>query len=125
MFVTSALSASQRRSVCRPVPGTERVILEVTSPNRPRNDERDEIDYKIMNAWDLQPSPQRTVPKDRLSRRIAGRMKLLAMVTDPKSVTRYLAKIGEPSDVPARSPNRGPPYWKSTVLRRQAGSDGQ
>jgi hypothetical protein len=54
-----------------------------------------------------------------------GRMKLLAMVTEPKSVTRYLAKIGEPSDVPARSPNRGPPYWKSTVLRRQAGSDGQ
>jgi hypothetical protein len=51
-------------------------------------------------------------------------MKLLAMVTDPKSVTRYLAKIGEPTDVPARSPNRGPPYWKSRVLRRQAG-DGQ
>ena len=38
---------------------------------------------------------------------------------------RYLAKIGEPPCVPARSPNRGPPYWKSTVLRRQAGSDGQ
>jgi hypothetical protein len=47
------------------------------------------------------------------------------MVTDPKSVARYLAKIGEPTDVPARSPNRGPPYWKSTVLRRQAGGDGQ
>jgi hypothetical protein len=52
-------------------------------------------------------------------------MKLLAMVTEPESVTRYLAKIGEPACVPARSPNRGPPYWKSTVLRRQAGGDGQ
>jgi hypothetical protein len=52
-------------------------------------------------------------------------MKLLAMVTDSKSVARYLAKIGEPPCVPAPSPNRGPPYWKSMVLRRQAGGDGQ
>jgi hypothetical protein len=49
-----------------------------------------------------------------------GRMKLIAMVTDPKSVARYLAKIGERTDVPGRSPSRGPPYWKSTVLRRKA-----
>ncbi len=42
------------------------------------------------------------------------------MVTEPASVVRYLASIGEPSDVPARSPSRGPPYWKSTVLRRKA-----
>jgi hypothetical protein len=54
-----------------------------------------------------------------------GRMKLLAMVTKPESVTRYLAMIGEPACVPARSPNRGPPYWKSTVLRRQVGGDWQ
>jgi hypothetical protein len=49
-----------------------------------------------------------------------GRMKLLAMITDPASVKRYLAAIGEPVDVPPRSPNRGPPYCKSTVLRRRA-----
>ena len=48
-----------------------------------------------------------------------GRMKLLAVVTDPGSVARYLETIGEPSDTPARSPSRGPPYWKSTVLRRK------
>jgi len=54
-----------------------------------------------------------------------GRMKLLAIVTDPKSITRYLAKTGEPTSVPAPSPNRGPPYWKSSVLRRRAGGDGQ
>jgi hypothetical protein len=49
-----------------------------------------------------------------------GKMKLIAMVTDPKSVTRYLATIGELLEVPDRSPSRGPPYWKSTVLRRKA-----
>jgi hypothetical protein len=51
-----------------------------------------------------------------------GRMKLLALITDTKSAARFLAKIGEPTDVPGRSPSRGPPYWKSTVLRRKAGA---
>jgi hypothetical protein len=46
-----------------------------------------------------------------------GRMKLLAMITDGNSIQRYLAKLGEPSDVPGRSPSRGPPYWKSRLLR--------
>jgi hypothetical protein len=52
-----------------------------------------------------------------------GRMKLIAMVTEPKSVERYLARIGELIDVPGRSPSRGPPYWKSIVLRRKALGD--
>ena len=39
----------------------------------------------------------------------------------PSPVRRVLIpKIGEPTDIPARSPSRGPPYWKSTVLRRKA-----
>jgi hypothetical protein len=50
-------------------------------------------------------------------------MKLIALVTEPKSIVRYLTKLGEPIDVPARSTSRGPPYWKSTVLRRKAGRD--
>lgn len=50
-----------------------------------------------------------------------GTMKLLALVTDPKSVLRYLRGIGATTDAPERSPARGPPYWKSTVLRRGAG----
>jgi hypothetical protein len=49
-----------------------------------------------------------------------GRLKLLAMVTDPASIARYLAAVGEATEVPRRSENRGPPYWKSRVLRRQA-----
>jgi hypothetical protein len=56
--------------------------------------------------------------------RCQGRMKLLAMVTDAKSVARYLANIGEPTEVPGRSPNRGPPFWKSAVLRRKALGNG-
>jgi hypothetical protein len=52
----------------------------------------------------------------------SGRMKLLALVTEPTSVARYLRGIGEPTDVPKRTPARGPPYWASRVLRRGAGS---
>jgi hypothetical protein len=50
-------------------------------------------------------------------------MQLIAMLTDPASVARYLAAVGEATEVPRRSPNRGPPYWKSRVLRRQALGD--
>ena len=46
-----------------------------------------------------------------------GRMKLLALVKSPASIARYLATVGEATEVPRRSPGRGPPYWKSRVLR--------
>ena len=46
-------------------------------------------------------------------------MKLLALVKGPASIARYLAAVGEAAEVPQRSPGRGPPYWKSRVLRRQ------
>ena len=51
-----------------------------------------------------------------------GRMKLLAMVTDPASIARYLAAVGEATAVPRRSKNRGPPYWKAVSFagRRSA-----
>jgi hypothetical protein len=52
--------------------------------------------------------------------RCDGRLRLLAMVTEPKSVARYLRALGEPTDAPARAPARGPPFWKSRVLRRAA-----
>ena len=47
-------------------------------------------------------------------------MKLVAIVTDPGSIKRVLRHLGEPTDPPAREPARGPPYWKSRVLRRSA-----
>jgi hypothetical protein len=46
-------------------------------------------------------------------------MKLLALVTAPKNIARSLRALGEPTDVPRRSPSRGPPFWKSVVLRRK------
>jgi hypothetical protein len=52
-----------------------------------------------------------------------GRMTLIAMVTDPASIARYLAAVGEATEVKHPSPNRGPPYWKSPVLRRRATGD--
>ena len=55
--------------------------------------------------------------------RCQGRMRLLAMVTEPTSITRYLAALGEPTDAEARAPARAPPYWKSRVLRRAAGDE--
>ena len=64
-----------------------------------------------------------TAGRERLLRYVLRpRMKLVALVTQPKSIVRYLAKLGEPIDVPTRSTSRGPPYWKSTVLRRKAGA---
>ena len=52
-----------------------------------------------------------------------GRMRLMALVTDPKSTRRFLRGLGEPTEAPAREPARGPPYWKSRVLRRTHGND--
>ena len=52
----------------------------------------------------------------------SGRMKLLSLVTEPKSIARHLRGLGEPTDVPNRKRARGPPYWASRLLRRGAGS---
>jgi len=50
-------------------------------------------------------------------------MRLLALITKPTSIARYLTAIGEPTEAPRRSPGRGRPYWKSRILRRQALGD--
>jgi len=50
-------------------------------------------------------------------------MRLLAVIKESASITRYLAAVGEATEVPRRSPSRGPPYWKSQVLRRKALGD--
>ena len=50
-------------------------------------------------------------------------MKLLAMVKKPASIARYLTAASEPTEVPRRSPGRGPPYRNSRVLRRQVLGD--
>jgi hypothetical protein len=52
-----------------------------------------------------------------------GRMRLLAIVKEQAGIMRYLAAVGEATDVPPRSPSRGPPYWRSQVLRRRTLGD--
>ncbi|MBK6462444.1 MAG: hypothetical protein IPF92_15740 [Myxococcales bacterium] len=54
-------------------------------------------------------APEEDIGFDVLTPMLRGSMKLLAIVTDPKSVARYLRGIGEPTDVPQRTPARGPP----------------
>ena len=52
--------------------------------------------------------------------RCNGRMKLVALLTEPRSIARYLEKLGEATEPPSRTPSRGPPHWISTVLRQRA-----
>jgi Putative transposase/FtsX-like permease family len=52
-----------------------------------------------------------------------GRMKLLGLVKAPASIARYLATVGEATEVPRRLPGRGPLFWKSRVLRRHVLGD--
>jgi hypothetical protein len=53
-------------------------------------------------------------------------MKLLGLVENPAIISPTLATLGEATEVPRRSPGRGPPYWNSRVSRRQVlgGADG-
>jgi hypothetical protein len=63
------------------------------------------------------------VPPPRLhSVRYAG---VLAVIKEPASIDPHLAAVGEASELPRRSPGRGPPYWKSQLLRRQVLEDEQ
>ncbi len=52
-------------------------------------------------------------------------MRLLAVIKESAGIVRYLAGVGEATEVPRRSPSRGPPYWKSQVLRRKVLGDEQ
>jgi hypothetical protein len=44
-------------------------------------------------------------------------MKLHALVQDPEAIRRILRHLGVSTEVPPTSPARGPPYYKSRVLR--------
>ena len=50
----------------------------------------------------------------------SGRMRLVALIRSPLTVAWHLARIGEPTELPERAADRGPPYWASTILRRKA-----
>jgi hypothetical protein len=46
---------------------------------------------------------------------------LSCVVTQRNSVERYLRWLGEPTEPPALAPARGPPWFKSRVIRRRLG----
>ena len=50
-------------------------------------------------------------------------MRLLAVFNEAGRIARYLAAVGEATELPVRSPSRGPLYWKSQVLRRRVLGD--
>ena len=51
----------------------------------------------------------------------SGRMRLISFVTEPSSLTRFLRHLGEPTDAPAISAARDPPYFTSRAVRRALG----
>ena len=51
------------------------------------------------------------------------RMRLAAIIKEQARIAGYLAAVGEATEVPRRSASRGPPYWKSQVLRLKALGD--
>jgi hypothetical protein len=48
-----------------------------------------------------------------------GRMRLLALVTEPASVARLLRHMAEPTEPPPRAPARDPPFWQSRARRHR------
>jgi hypothetical protein len=50
-----------------------------------------------------------------------GRMKLRALVVTAAGIVRYLRWLGEPTEPPTLAPARGPPFFKSRVIRRRLG----
>jgi hypothetical protein len=55
---------------------------------------------------------------------IAGdlvRLKLRALLLTSAGIERYLRWLGEPTDPPLLAPSRGPPFFKSPVIRRRLG----
>ena len=48
-------------------------------------------------------------------------MKLIALVTKPSSVARFLRHLGEPTEAPPMAPARDPPYFRTRTVRRDLG----
>jgi hypothetical protein len=55
--------------------------------------------------------------------RCEGRLVLVALVKDERSASRFAKSLGEPTEAPARSPPRPPPYFRSPLIRRLIGHD--
>jgi hypothetical protein len=108
----------QRQARIVPVPA------EASSPSEQAAESEPKPHRHGCRYWPWSELMRRTFSLDVLAcPRCGGRLRLSAMMTEPKEIARYLRALGEPTEVPARTPARGPPYWRSRVLRRQAGVD--
>jgi hypothetical protein len=52
--------------------------------------------------------------------RCDGPMKLKSFLTSPQSLRRLLERLGEPTQITAKAPARGPPYFKTHAVRRHS-----
>ena len=68
------------------------------------------LEEKYAFGWDVEKC-----------QRCGARMKLRALLTNPKSITRFLRSLGQPTEPPPVAPARGPPFYKSPALRRKLG----
>ena len=113
--VLGAASKLRPRIVPAPAPAPEANPVDPTTDSAPPR-------RRGCHYWSWSELLQRTFSLDVLScPRCGGRLRLMAMTTEPKELARYLRALGEPTEAPARTPARGPPFWKSRVLRRLAG----
>ena len=67
---------------------------------------------------------KRTFAIDLLCPNCKEPMKLVALVTEPESVKRFLRALGEPTEAPPRAAARGPPWFRA-VRRRPDAPSGQ
>ena len=107
-------SASRLRSRVVPTPPTTRAVKdakEAADGYKPKSRYRPWAELMM-----------RTLKLDVLEcPRCQGRLTLLALVTDLDEARRFARKLGDPSELPPRTPARGPPFWQSRALRRLAG----
>ena len=123
LLLSAWLSLLCRLATSVPAPRLHTVryagVLAAASPWRPRIAPKPPTEEPAAASAE----PDRTGPAGGYRPKCHGRMRLLAMVEEPANVARFLAAMGEATEVPRRSPGRGRPYWKSRVLRRQALGD--
>src|SRR5690606_9596636 len=118
-------SASKWRPLIVPKPASAKPASAGASDAPESRLSADEAPARDQNAASSRYRPWAELLRRTLGLKLAlcpscgGRMRLLALVTDPKSVARFMRHLGEPLEPPARAPAKDPPFWQSRVLRRR------
>jgi hypothetical protein len=73
--------------------------------------------HRGCRYWSWSELLKRTFALDVLScAGCGGRLRLVAMMMEPKSIERYLRALGEPTEGPPRTPARGPPFYEGSQV---------